>query len=245
MLFYKLFGDAKKAFVKVLPFIISYILFFLLTVFSIFFAMSLHEARNLASFGRYLNWYNVAIVIFEIVLVLRIDFKKNIVFKVLFLLYITISISFSNISSFIINPIKSESYNVSVERNEKVKIIIDNIPKESLIYIIDQNDTDGIMAMWYVRYYAFPRKTNSSASAINWKIKTKKNEDDLQDWGFTAEKWAKHLKKFKFDYLFLYSCDDLFFEETKFMYDNYETAKKYSLFKIGYIDGNIKLIPVA
>ena len=154
------------------------------------------------------------------------------------------SISFSSLISFAINPIKSESYNVSVERNKKAKIINDYTPDDSLIYIIDQKDTDGIMAMWYTRYYAFPRKTNASAAAINWKIKTRKNQDDLADWGFTAEKWAEHLKNYRFDYVYLYSADDLFFENTSFMYNDYNEAKKYSLFKIEYINNNVKLIPI-
>ena len=244
LLFYKLIGDSKKALYKVMPFIISYAAFFILTIISMFVAMNIYEAGRLASFGRYLNWYNVAIIIFEIVLVLRIDSKKHLIFKVLFLAYIVISISFSSLISFAINPIKSESYNVSVERNKKAEIINDYTPDDSLIYIIDQKDTDGIMAMWYTRYYVFPRKTNASAAAINWKIKTRKNQADLADWGFTAEKWSEHLKNYKFDYVYLYSADDLFFENTSFMYYDYNEAKKYSLFKIEYVNNNIKLIPI-
>lgn len=244
ILFYRLTNNVKKALLKILPFIISYIMFFGLTILSMFVAMNLYEAGRLASFARYLNWYNVAIIIFEIVLVLRLDSKRNLLIKTIFLSYIVLSISFSNLISFVINPIKSESYVASIERTNKVKIINDNTPENSLIYVIDQKDTDGIMAMWYARYYSFPRKTNASAAAINWKIKTENNKDDLQDWGFTAERWAKHLIDYKFDYVFLYSKDKLFFENTKFMYDNYIEAQNYSLFKIKNINNNVKLIPI-
>ena len=245
LIVYKTTNSAKKAMFKILPFMVSYIVFFFLTILSMFIAMNLYEAGRLASFGRYLNWYNVSIIIFVIVLLLRIESKNNIIFKTVFLTYIVISISFSNLFGFIVNPIKSESYNVSVERNKKVDIVKNNTPESSMIYIIDQNDIDGIMAMWYVRYYTFPRKTNASSSAINWKIRTEKNKDDLSTWGFTAQSWAKHLIKYKFDYVFLYSSDDDFFEQTKFMYDDYKLAREFTLFKIEYMSGTIKLLPIA
>ena len=245
VLFYKLTNDVKKALKKIIPFIISYFVFLGITVLSMFVAMSLYEASMLASFDRYLNWYNVAILIFEIVLILRIKDDKNQIFKVIFLTYIVLSISFNTIISFAINPTKAESYNVNVARNKTVNILNKNTPEDSLIYVIDQKDKDGIMAMWYTRYYAFPRKNNATSSAINWKIRTEANKDDLSDWGLTAEEWEKHLKEYDFDYVFLYSADDLFFEVTKFMYKDLEKAKKSVLFKIIYDkNGNVNLLPI-
>ena len=153
-------------------------------------------------------------------------------------------IPFSTLISFINNSVKNESYNLSQERTKKVELINNNTPQNSLIYVIDQKDTDGIMAMWYSRYYVFPRKTNASASAINWKIRTEKNKEDLRDWGLNAKRFANNLKEYKFDYLFLYSVDEDFFEETKFMYNNYDKAKKASLFKIEISNDTVKLIPI-
>lgn len=245
LLFYKITNDVKKALLKIIPFIISYIAFFFVTVLSIFVAMSQYEASNLASFERYLNWYNVAIILFIILLALRVESKKSIYIKVIVLGYICLSIPFSSIYSFIISPAKSESYNVYVERTKKVELLNKYTPKNSLIYVIDQKDTDGIMAMWYTRYYAFPRKNNASSSAISWKIKTSANKDDLRDWGLTAKKWENHLKKYKFDYVFLYSADKLFFEKTKYMYEDYDIAQKSVLFKIEYDeDNNIVLVAI-
>ncbi len=245
LLFYKLTNDVKKALLKIIPFILSYLIFFAVTVLSIFFAFCQYEASILASFERYLNWYNVAILLFIISMILRIKDNKSNIFKMLILGYIVLSIPFSAIYSFAISPTKSESYNAYVERSEKVKFLNDNTPENSLIYVIDQKDTDGIMAMWYTRYYGFPRKNNASSSSIGWKIKTEANKDDLRDWGLTAKKWEKELKKYSFDYVFLYSADDLFFEKTKYMYDDLEIAKKAVLFKIEYDEkDNIKLIAI-
>ena len=243
VVFYKLTGSIKKATLKVVPFLVSYVCFFVITLLSMFVALSVYEASNLASYARYLNWYNVAIVIFIVFLLLKLK-NDNVLIKTVLLGSIIICIPFSSIFSFIKNPIKGESYNVSVERQEKVKLINKYTEKDSLVYIIDQKDETGIMAMWYSRYYAFPRKTNASAGAINWKIKTYKNKDDLRDWGLTAIKLGKHLNKYNFDYLFLYSKDDEFFKKTSFMFDDVQEAKKYDLFKIKKAGNTVKLIPI-
>ena len=173
----------------------------------------------------------------------KID-NSNLIFKNIILTFILLYIPLSSVFKFIMNPLKGESYNINYQRNEKVKIVNKNTESNSFIYVIDQQEEDGIMAMWYSRYYCFPRKTNATGAVIGWKIKTKKNEDDLSDWGFTAKTWAKHLKKYKFDYVFLYSKDDEFFNETKFLYDDFERAKESSLFKIINNGDSIKLIPI-
>lgn len=236
--------DIKKGTKKALPFIFAYIAFFAITVLSMFVAMSKYEASILASFGRYLNWFHLGILIFAISYVLKTNEKGKFLFKIIFLSYIVLSIPFCDITYFIKNPVRSESYNVSSERTKKVELINKYTPKETLIYVIDQKETDGIMAMWYTRYYSFPRKNNASSSIIGWKIKTKNNIDDLQDWGFTAETWEKHLIKYKFKYVFLYTADDEFFNETSFMYDDINIAKKSTLFKIETEWENVKLIPI-
>lgn len=244
ILFYNLTNSIKKAMLKLIPFIISYLAFFIITVISMYVALSVYEASQLASFSRYLDWYNVALIIFEVFIILKLLDEKNFLFKNLVLTYIVLCIPFITIFGFVINPARGESYNVSINRSKKVKLVNKYTPKNSLIYVIDQKDKDGIMAMWYSRYYTFPRKNNASSLIIGWKIKTSKNKYDLKNWGFTAEKWAKHLKKYKFEYVFLYSKDNAFFKETEFLYDDVNMAKKYNLFKIENSNKKIKLIPI-
>ena len=95
--------------------------------------------------------------------------------------------------------------------------------------------------MWYTRYYCFPRKINAYQTAINWKIRTSKNVDDLGDWGLTASKLEEHLLKYKFDYIFFYTSDDEMFEQMKDMFEDYEEAKSGSLFKIVIENNDIVL----
>ena len=119
-----------------------------------------------------------------------------------------------------------------------------HIPKESMVYVVDQNDEEGIMAMWHVRYYAFPIQTNASSASISWKIKTKENKDDLSNWGLTKKRWINELKKYNFEYVYLFSSNDEFYDVTKDLYSNYELAKNSSLFKIEKKDGKIILVPI-
>lgn len=243
ILIYKIEGNIKKSLRKFLPILLGYISFFIITVISVFYALSVYEASILASFSRYLNWFNVILPLIIIFLISKIN-NSNLVLKNIILTFILLYIPLSSMFKVIINPLKNDSLNVSYARNEKVRIVNENTEPDSFVYVIDQQEEDGIMAMWYSRYYCFPRKTNATGAVIGWKIKTKKNKDDLGDWGFTAEAWAKHLKKYKFDYVFLYSKDDEFFNETEFLYDDVDTAKKATLFKIINNDDSIKLIPI-
>lgn len=236
--------DIKCSLKMTISYIIGYLAFFILTVVSIFVAMTQYEASILASFSRYLNWFNLGIVIFILYNILKFGNKNKLSVVPFILLLIVISIPLSDVFSFVVSPIRGDSYNTYLEKNEKMQILKDNVPDDSMVYVIDQKDVDGIMAMWYTRYYAFPRKVNASSASINWKIKTSKNKDDLQDWGLTAEEWAKHIVDYKFDYVYLYTSDEEFYNETEFLYDDIEKAKKSSLFKI-LVDGGItKLVPI-
>lgn len=237
--------DVKVALKKVIPYVVSYIAFFALTVLSMFVAMTKYEASLLASFNRYLNWYHLGVLIFVLFYILKLGNNKNkLTFVPFAYLIIIIFIPLSSVLSFIINPIRGESYNIYLEKNDKVEILKKNTEKDSMIYVIDQKDGDGIMAMWFTRYYAFPRKINASSASINWKIRTEKNKDDLQDWGLNANRWVEQLKNYDFDYVYLYTSDKEFFKETAFLYNDINKAKKCSLFKVDRNNSNIRLIPI-
>ena len=68
--------------------------------------------------------------------------------------------------------------------------------------------------------------------------------DDLQDWGLTASRLEEHLLKYDFDYIFFYTADDEMFENMKDMFEDYDTCKNYSLFKIEEKNGKALLVGV-
>lgn len=238
----------KLAIKKVLPFLFGYVAFFILTLLSVFVMFSVYEATILASFGRYLNAFNYALIIFILAYVSREEFlvnKKNIAFTAIFYLLIIMNVTTANMTYFV-SDYKSriETKKFSDSMQEKFKIVNENTEEDSMVYVLNQKDTDSIMPMWYSRYYVFPRKVNASSSAITWKIRTDKNVKDLGEWGLTADGLSKNLYDYKFDYLFLYSSDDEMFEEMKFMFDDYNSAKQHTLFKIVRYDNSVKLVPV-
>ena len=241
--------NVKKAILKLLPFVISYVIFFVLTVLSMFWAMSYYEASQLASFGRYLDWFHLGLLIFIIAYLSKNSFHKSRNINLVILigyLFLIINIPFSQITYFITDySVRKQTEIGKDEFVEKFQILNEKTPKTSKIFIIDQKDKDGIMAMWYARYYAYPRTINASSSAIVWKIKTEKNKDDLGKWGLTGKKLEKHLIDYDFDYVYLYTSDDELFSEIKWMFDSVDKAKKCKLFKIKKINKNqIKLIPI-
>ena len=237
-------GDFKKSTINMLPFIIGGILNFVCTLLSIFIAFSVYEARILASFERYLNVFNAAIILFGVLALVQSDIfenKKGKILAVTALLILMFNIGFGPMT-FYVSDIKERlaTRDTSYELLGKVKMINDYTPEDSQVYVIDQEDKDGIMSMWYARYYCFPRKINAYQQSITWKIRTEKNKEDLEDWGLTAEQLSIDLIKYHFDYLYLYTSDEEMFEKMEFMFEDYEKAKESKIFKVEDKDNNGK-----
>ena len=241
--------SVKKANKKLLPILISYFAYFILIILAIFVMFSVYEAQNLASFVRYLDSYNLVLVIYLIVYAFSDEFyiEKNKVISVGLLILLLLEIPYKSITYVLYdyqNKITAQKF--STYMNKKFEIVRENTKDSDKIYVLDQNDKDGIMAMWYARYYVFPRKTNASGQAINWKIQTSINSADLQNWGMTASDLSKNLYDYNFNYLYLYSFDNYMFDKMKDMFSDFDKAKKSTLFKVEkQNDEKVKLIPVA
>ena len=123
---------------------------------------------------------------------------------------------------------------------KKFNVVLNNTNKHSKIYIIDQEDKSGYLPMCKAQYYLYPRITNANGQ-INWKIQTK---TDNSSWMLSAKTLEQTLIKNKFDYLFLYSSTNEFFDEISYMIKNKGNIKKYSLFKINVINNSISLTPI-
>ena len=245
----------KKQNVKrIIPYIIGFICFVILTFLSIFVTFTKYEAELLSSFGRYLDSFNFAVFILLIVALYKMlsdndDFNKKKIIYVLFIYaIILVNIPLKKLTYFVYdyNTERAQTLNVSNDRREKFKLINENTPNDSKIYILDQTDEEGIMAMWYARYYCFPRKVNASSKVIGWKIRTSKNIEDLQDWGFNANTFSDHLLQYNFDYVFLYTYDEEIFKELRNLFDeNYlNLYQNYRLFKIERNGVSLKLNPI-
>lgn len=227
-------------FKMILPYAIGYLIFFALTLVSLVVMFTKYEAENLASFGRYLDPFHYAIMILFIITIfknfdLERQYKKSVALACILIIFI-INISANNVLYFILDysTTRQGTYNTSYELSKKFETLNANTEPNSQVYVLDQNDTDGIMAMWYARYYAFPRKINASSHVIGWKIRTDKNAEDLQEWGLTANDLERQLFDYNFDYLYLYTYDEEMFEKIQFMLnDDYKNIiDKYTLFRV-------------
>lgn len=236
--------EKKEGLIKILsPYIISYVVFFALIALSLFIMFSYYEASILASFGRYLAPINIGLITYVLYKISYL-YEKNLSIKIIYLILIAF-IGFSNVT-FFISDIKErrDTAHIKIERENIFKEINEKTKKDSKIFVINQEDTDGIMPLWYARYYCYPRIINANSNAITWKIKTPSNEWDLQDWGLTEITFQNHLIDEDFDYVFLYSKTDELFEELKNTFEFKENLKDYNLFKVNKSNNEIKLVPV-
>lgn len=236
-------GKEDNEFKILIPYIIFYVTFLLLTALSLFVMFSYYEASILASFTRYLAPINIALglfVLYKLSQDIKLQKSANI-----FCIVIILLIGFSNCTFFITNvKERINNKNVSEQRNEIFSVINDNTNTDSKVYVLNQTDDDNIMPIWYARFYCYPRIVNASSEAISWKIKTESNEWDLQYWGLDYSSFANHLIEYDFDYLFLYSKTDELYDVLDPYFDDVINLKEYSLFKINQIDNTIKLIPL-
>lgn len=242
-------GDIKDIIKKIIPFALGYAVFLFLTFLSIFVTFTVYETEILASFTRYLSVFNIAFLMFIMMYIVRDEFLKigkNRIFTIVFFTIFLINLSFADVTFFISDYQKRlETRETGYKNAVKFEIVNENTEENSRVYVIDQEDKTGIMAMWYARFYSFPRQINAYQTAINWKIRTDKNADDLQDWGLTAEKLEEHLDKYNFDYIYFYTSDAEMFDKMSYMFEDYSDTQKYTLFKIKKIKDGIKLLPVA
>lgn len=232
-----------NVFKSLFPYFIFYFIFFIITALSLFVMFTYYEASKLASFSRYLAPINISLIAY-LLYKLSYVYKNKQILKIICLIII-IFIGFSNLT-FFATDIKQrrETMHVSEARNSTFSEIINNTPSTSRIFVINQEDTDNIMPIWYARYYCFPRIINANPNAITWKIQTKSNKWDLKNWGLTSQTFNKHIVQYKFDYVFLYTSTDELYEILKDDFTDLKEAKKYKLFKIEKDETKVKLIPV-
>lgn len=233
----------REPLITLIPYLIFYLVFLLLTAVSLFVMFSYYEASILASFTRYLAPINIALALF-VIYKFSIDLKDE-KKAYIFYLIIILLIGFSN-TTFFITDISSRRQTIHIKDSKEqiFSVVNDNTEEDSKIYVLNQTDDDGIMPIWYARFYCYPRIVNASSVAITWKVKTVSNEWDLKDWGLNSKTLSSHLLDYDFDYLFLYSkTEDLYDELEEYFYDIKE-AKKSSLFKIIKENDTIKLISI-
>lgn len=236
----KINNNSSKSFKYVIILLSAYIIFFMLTVFSIFYSFSYYEASIFASFARYVNAIHVAFIILAMYLINQLYNAKNNTSKIIIIVFISLTLltNCNKAFYFVLNTQeKITTHEISDTIKNEFAELNKKTPENSKVFVIDQEEKNGIMAMWYARYYAFPRKVNASSAAIAWKIKTDKNKDDLQDWGLTKETFIDELKNDKFDYIFLYSLDD---ELLSLLKDNFvKYNNKSKVYRIIYKDSEV------
>ena len=235
-------SKVKNIFCFLLPYIISYAVFFCLTALSLFVMFSKYEASTLASFGRYLAPINMALMIY--VLYRLSDTKEITTIHVLSLALIVL-VGFSNITYFLTDiKARRETMHISEARQEMFSVINEKTDEDSKIFVINQSDENSIMPLWYARYYVYPRIVNANPYAITWKVKTPSNEWDLQDWGLTKKEFIDHIINYDFDYVFFYSTTEELIDLFSNNVENEKDLKKYKLFKVENKQQHFWLEPV-
>ena len=232
-------SKVKNIFWFLLPYIISYAVFFCLTALSLFVMFSKYEASTLASFGRYLAPINIAFMIY---ILYRLSNSREVTTIHILSIFLIALVGFSDITYFLTDiKARRETMHISEARQGDFAIINEKTSEDSKIFVINQSDENSIMPLWYARYYTYPRVVNANPYAITWKIKTPSNEWDLQDWGLTVKTFINHLIDYDFDYVFFYSTTDELNEKLDDIIEGTDDIENGDLFKIEKVNNSIIL----
>lgn len=202
-------------------------------LFLYLYTYSEYEALKLASFGRYLSTYLLAIFIYLIFTFADIFFYRGMPNK------LNQSLSILLVSSFLLGNVDGLTKLTLLSNAEKNTLIenrtqyatlenIDHIMKPTdRLYVIAQN-TKGY-EMLVAKYIITPYKANSDSS---YSIGKKYGEEDVWTSDLTADEWRSELVK-NYQYVYILKADQQF--STEFS----------SLFFDGNIDNNTfyKIIP--
>jgi len=234
-----LYKRTKNMFIGIF---VGYIVYSIGMLFLYLFTFSEYEAKILASIGRYLSTYSLAIILLIAYFYIYYSYKKVIDFpmkRIIIIMSLGV-VLFSNgiplARVTVLTPL--------IKRDARVK----RAPLDPLIDISQTLDTDGKRLYfisqntsgedyWVARYNLTPIPINSNGE---WSIGTPYSDNDVWTKKTTYEEWITDLSK-NYSHVYLYKIDQQFVDEFGSAFKNIEEIKNNSLFKLTMIDGSHKL----
>lgn len=180
-----------------------------------------YEAVNLASFSRYLSIYLVGMLFIICVLVVS-DYKKVLILLLVFMMFIPYSGIVNIFSSLTDAKTNRNNYLNAVNYIDK------HVTKDEKVYVLVQNS--GGFEYWNLRFLLRPRAINHYY--FTWSIGTKYNDEDIWTLDTNSSEWFKTLQEEKFDYVYIYKCDEKFIDEFGELFDRKDNIINNTLFKV-------------
>ena len=235
--------EKKKSFFGFLTMYLGEFLYLLLMVILYILMFSEYEALNLASFGRYIGIYLIAILYFLVFITIfrSIEQKKyTSLIVILFILLLNINIpnTLSNFKNY-----KKNNYKTQMIRKDYIKsanYIRKKIGKNKKykFYIIVQNSSG--LDKWILRYEIrdILKEINEG---FNWSLGEKYDDDDIWTLDISKKEFKSILFKEKYDYVFLYRVDKKFINRYGSIFD-YKNIKSGQLYKVNRSSKKIEIV---
>jgi hypothetical protein len=128
------------------------------------------------------------------------------------------------------------SYTYNYEAEGYGQIIKQNTTKEDKIYIITQGDSGHLKFL--MKYTSVP----SYVDAQYFSLGTSKYDGDLWSVDLSADEWSSLLTDNSYSFCFLHTIDDYFIDNYYKLFEDKDSIKKGSLYKITQENDQVKLV---
>ena len=211
--FYKTAENKKKAKLIIVTILLGNLIYLFGLLVLYLFKFSPLEAKNVASFNRYLNIYFVGMLMFAVQRIISSSIKVS---GINFGLIGLLAFLLINFASYKILKLFYKSTDHSIAIRQPFTDAVDKFTAlvgrgKNDVYIVSQNDLSGGFSYWVLRFSLRPNTSNGN---FTWSIGTPYGAPEKDPWTkkITADKWMDELVK-DFDYVLIYNCDEQFIKE--------------------------------
>lgn len=236
-------GDVYKSYILAdIMLVIAYIIYMISLLILYLFTFSENEALQLASYARYSYIPLIGMFAFNTLIICDnlIEIKKNkinyIIVAIIVLLILSIVPMNRIINFFVRNEVSiknAKALRMQYSKIQEYKSVLNN---EDMIYYIScgSNGFDFNVS----NYEMIPIKF---ASTLGYSLGPPRSDGDLKSRDVSVEQFKSVLENNGFTYVYIYKADELFKEKYAELFENKESIKDETMYKINITDDDLEL----
>lgn len=238
-------GRDKSSFLPQLSVVIGMFIYSGVVLFMYLFAFSEYEARNLASFDRYMSTYFLGLIMLSVFIIVDyvIGLEKrvkmsNVMIAVLLLVLLCIAPLGNLIKDTVLSPVTNSIRRQMREPYDIVKKYSDLLnPKTDRIYIVSQGSAGA--DYWILRYDFTPVQVSPNYS---WSLGAPYSSGDIWTKNKTVKQWSQELQSYT--YVYINKVDERFINDYGELFENRGDIASTSMFRVEKMSGEKVILKI-
>lgn len=241
----KVRGRGKSSFMPQLFVVIGMVIYSSVILFMYLFAFSEYEAKNLASFDRYMGMYFLGLIMLGVFIIVDYIIKSekklkmpNVMIAILLLALLCITPMKNLVNDTILSPVTNSIRRQMREPYDIVKKYSGILnPKTDRIYIVSQR-SDG-EDYWILRYDFTPVQVSPNYS---WSLGAPYSSGDIWTKNKTVKQWSQELQSYT--YVYINKVDERFINDYGELFENRGDIASTSMFRIEKMSGGKVILKI-